>query len=238
MSTFYPTRDVIVKGALRLVNAYSSNGLPTTDQMVDGAEACNMMLKSWQVEGFLWLKKFATLTLAPGQATYVFGKDVNGADSSDACVYEGTSTKIDRPTRIQSAAYRNSNGIDRPLTPMGRDEYMQLTNKATQAPSVQFYYDPQLYQGEITLWPVPSSADRVFFSCDRGIYDLIATTDKYDVPQEWLRLCKWGLAVEIAPEYAVPPGERDRLEKKYQEMKLAIDSYDREPVSSQMTVGR
>ncbi len=237
-TTFFPVRDVVIRGALRLVNAYASTGNPAPDQMADATEACNMMLKSWQVEGFLWLKKFALLTLVQGKATYKLGTDSTGAVSSDVCVYTDNATQIGRPTRIQSAAYRNSSGYDRPLTPMSRDEYIRLTNKTTQAPSVQFYYDPQLYQGELTIWPVPATADTIFFTCDRGIYDLINDTDTYDVPQEWIRLCKWGLACEIAPEYAVPASQIAMIEAKYKAMRTAIDDYDREPVVSQIMVSR
>jgi hypothetical protein len=236
-STFYPVRDVIVKGALRLVNAYPSNDNPRPEQMQDATEACNLMLKSWQVEGFLWLKKFALLTLTPGKATYLLGNDVNGNPSADICVYTSPAVQIDRPTRISHAAYRAA-GFDRPMHKMSRDEYIQLTNKTSPAPSTQFYYNPQLYQGELTVWPIPTTADTLFLSCDRGIYDLINDTDTYDIPQEWLRIAKWGLATEIAQEYAVPASQLAQIEAKYQGMKQTIDSYDRETSDTQIMVGR
>jgi hypothetical protein len=237
-TTFYPVRDTLIKASLRLVGAYNSNSQPSADQMQDAAEAINFMLKSWQVDGFLWLKKFALLTLVPGQATYLLGPAADGTPSPDVCVYQGTATQVDRPTRIQAAAYRNSSGFDRPLTPMSRDEYIKLTNKTNQAPCVQFYYNPQLYQGEITVWPVPATADTIFFTCDRGIADLLNDTDTPDVPQEWLRLIKFGLAVEIAPEYAMPAGELARLEQRYNDMRKVIDDYDREPSVSYFEVER
>jgi hypothetical protein len=235
-TTFYPVRDTIVKAALRLVNAYSSMGNPDPAQMEDATEACNIMLKSWQIEGELWLKKFALLTLIPGQATYLLGMAQDGTPSPDVCVYTDNSMQIDRPTRVTSAAYRNSSGFDRPLLPFSREDYMRMTNKTTQAPCNQFYYNPQLYQGALTFWPVPDAADKVLISCDRGIYDLINDTDTYDVPQEWLRLCKWGLACEIAPEYAIPAGDLARMEAKYSAMKESISSYNREPVNTQIQV--
>lgn len=219
-----------------MVNAYASTGQPAPEQMSDAIEACNLMLKSWQVDNFLWLKQFALLTLVPGQATYKFGNAANGTPSPDVCVYQGTATQIDRPTRISMAAYRNTSGFDRPLTPMSRAEYIQLTNKTNPAPCVQFYYNPQLYQGELTVWPVPTTADTLFFTCDRGIYDVITDTDTFDVPQEWMSLCKWGLACEIAIEYAVPPAQLAQLESKYQAMRQTIDNYDREIAVSYLSV--
>lgn len=224
-----PVRDTLVKAALRLVGAYASTDEPRPEQMVDALEAMNIMLKSWQVEGFLWLRKFALLTLVPGKATYQLGEG-----STDVCLYTDTLTQVSRPTRISYATYRNASGFDREMTPLSRTQYMQLTNKTSAAPSTQYYYDPQLASGALTVWPVPVTADSLFITCDRGIFDMVNDTDTYDLPQEWLRVIKWGLAMEIAPEYAVPAGEMARLEARYVAIKAGVDSYDRETVPTQM----
>lgn len=228
-NTFTLNKDAIARASLRLVNAFNSGDNPRPEQMTDAIEALNIMLKSWQVEGFLWLRKFALLALVPGQHIYYLG-----AGSTDTCVYAGTATQISRPTRITSAMYRNSAGFDREMTPLGRADYMKLTNKLAAFPPTQYLYDPQLGQGELTTWGVPNEAGSLFFSCDRGIYDILTDEDAFDVPQEWLRCIKWGLAVEIAPEYAVPAGELARLEARYIELKTAISAYDREIAPTQM----
>lgn len=223
VNTFNPVRDEITKSALRLVGAYNSTDEPRPEQLNDANLALNLLLKSWQVQGFLWLKKFALLTLVPGQATYQLG-----AWATDTCVYDGTATQITRPTRISYAAYRNSTGVDREMTPLARNDYMKLSNKAAAAPSTQYFYDPQTEKGQLILWPVPIAADHIFFSCDRGIFDMLGSDNTYDVPQEWLRVIKYALAVEIAPEYAMPSGEFQLLNAKYEALRADVESYNHE----------
>jgi hypothetical protein len=230
-SSLNPVRDDIVKAALRLVGAYNSNDEPTPSQMVDAIQAINIMLHSWQVEGFLWLQKFALLTLVPGQAIYAIG-----SGSADTCVYTDGGT-ASRPTRITAACYRNSSGFDLPLVAISRSDYMALTNKSAPGRPVEFFYDPQQIKGTLTIWPVPTEAATIFLSLDRGIYDLVHDTDTADVPQEWLRAIKWGGACEIAPEYAVPPGELALLEQRYAAIRQALSEYDQEPVESNVQRG-
>ena len=223
-SSFNPVRDSLVKASLRLVGAYNSNDDPTPGQMVDATEAINLMLHSWQVDGFLWLQKFALLTLVPGQASYAIG-----SGSTDTCVYsDGGSAS--RPTRITSACYRNSSGFDLPMTAISRNDYMALSNKSTPGRPVEYFYDPQQVKGTLTVWPVPTEAATLFLTMDRGIYDLVNDTDTVDVPQEWLRAIKWGGACEIAPEYAVPAGELVNLENRYAAIRQALADYDQESV--------
>ena len=232
-TSFNPHRDALIKAALRLIGAYNSMDNPQPAQMVDALEALNIMLHSWQVEGFLWLKKFALLTLVPGQASYAIG-----ALSPDTCIYTDTLRQAARPTRIKSACYRNSSGYDMPMIPLAREDYAALTNKGSSGRPNQYYYDPQTVQGIVTLWPVPIEASHLFLTVDRGIYDLVADTDNYDVPQEWLRAIKWGLAVELAPEYAVPPGELARLEARYLAIRQSVADFDAEAVSTMIQPGR
>lgn len=69
-TSYNPVRDIVIRGALRKVGAYASTDNPRPEQISDAQETLNMMLKSWQVEGFLWLKTFATLFLNKGQTSY------------------------------------------------------------------------------------------------------------------------------------------------------------------------
>lgn len=68
--TYNPVRDVIIKKALRLVGAYSPLSVPKGDQIDDAVEALNMMIKAWQIQGFMWIQQYVTLFLVPGQRVY------------------------------------------------------------------------------------------------------------------------------------------------------------------------
>lgn len=86
--SFNPVRDQIVNGALRLVGAYASTDTPRPEQSRDALETLNMMLKSWQVDGLLWLKETGTLFLSSNQYQY----DI--ADTGDHCVSSYVQTTL------------------------------------------------------------------------------------------------------------------------------------------------
>jgi len=67
------TRDYVINGALRLVGAYSPPADPRPEHVSKTIEACNMMLKTWQVQNLLWLREFATVFLVKGQRKYFLG---------------------------------------------------------------------------------------------------------------------------------------------------------------------
>lgn len=233
-TSFNPVRDTIIKGALRLVNAYASTGSPQPEQMQDALESLNILLKSWQVEGALWLKQYATLTCVSGKAKYT----IPGAET----VSDETSAQIARPTRISNLTRRTTlTGADIPMDdgrPMARSDYAALPNKDASGVPLRAYYDPQLVTGALYLWPVPdSNTIQIKFTCDRPIQDMLSDTDTFDVPQEQIRRIKYALALEIAPEYAMPAGDYDRLNQRYKEISEALSDYDQEPTGTQFMMG-
>jgi hypothetical protein len=234
-STFNPVRDTIIKGALRLVNAYASTGNPSPDQINDALESLNLILKSWQVEGFLWLKQFATLSCVSGQAQYT----LPGPET----VYDSTGAQIARPTRITNPTRRTTtDGADIPMGDTGktisREEYSAIPNKTSPGVPIFAYYDPQLSVGNLYLWPVPdTNTIQIKFTCDRPIQDMLSDTDTFDVPQEQVRRIKYALALEIAPEYALPAGDYDRLAKRHEEIREALSDFDQEAAPTQFIMG-
>ena len=105
VATYNPTRDKIIRRALRMIGAFASGDSPTADQLTDAIDVLNAMIKMWQVDGYLWLRTFAELTLVPGQSSYEIG-----SGTTDVCVYQGTSTSAERPIKISSATRKDSSG--------------------------------------------------------------------------------------------------------------------------------
>ena len=235
-TSYNPVRDQSIKRALRMVNAYASTDNPRPEQMADALETLNALLKSWQVEGFLWLKQFATLTCVAGQARYL----LPGPET----VSNETGQPIPRPTRINCLTRRaTATSSDLPMgengLPVSRAEYAAQPNKAAQGLPLMAYYDPQLETGALYLWPTPNSSQiQVRFSCDRPIQDMISDENTFDVPQEQIRRIEYALALELAPEYALPGGDYDRLAARYKEISAALEAYDREPAETFVQPGR
>lgn len=217
-----------------MVGAYASTDIPRPEQLSDAIEALNMILKSFQVEGFLWLRQFATLTLVEGQAKYL----LPGA----TCVDDAGSL-IGRPTRVSLPMRRTSDGVDIPMGDTGktisREEYSSLPRKDSTGSPLLAFYDPQISVGVLYLWPVPDDDTvTIRFTCDRSIQDMLSDLNTFDVPQEQVRRLKYALALEIAPEYALPAGDYDRLHKRYVEIVSNLEDFDQEVAGTQLMPGR
>ena len=235
-TSFNPVRDKVIRRALRMVNAYASTGNPSSEQMTDALETLNVLLKSWQVEGFLWLKQFATLTCVAGEARY----DIPGPET----LSDETGLAIPRPTRISNLTRRaTAASTDVPMgedgKPCSRSDYAAMPNKDTQGVPVMAYYDPQLATGALYLWPTPNSSTiQIKFTCDRPIQDMISDENTFDVPQEQIRRIEYALALELAPEYALPSGEYARLLQRYEGIAESLSSNDSEIADTKVNIGR
>jgi hypothetical protein len=206
------TRDIIVYGALRLVGAYASEDTPRTQQVTDATIALNLMLKSWQTSGFIWLREFKSFALAAATASY---------DLPDA------GTFAYRPTRIYAATVKDAQGQEILLQALSRADYMGLPNKTQAGRPNSFYYDPQHTTGKIYLWPVPSDATlTLVLDVDKPFEILNASGDTFDCPDEWIEPIKYGLATRLAPEYGIPLAERQLLAAEYMSLRQGILDYN------------
>ena len=174
--------------------------------------------------------QWTTISGAPGTTTTI-ASALTGAASSGAVVFAYT-TKINRPQRIHSAYRRSIDNADIPIRMISRGEYADLSNKFTQGKSIQAYYDPQLTNGVLYLWPTPDSCtDVVRFWYERILEDFDAVTDNPDFPIEWAEALVAGLRVRIAPTYGVSLQKRQLF---LEEAQIKLDeamSYDSEITS-------
>ncbi len=68
---FNMTATELVRSAMRTLGVIGIGTVPTDQELDDGLESLNMMLKSWQTDGLhLWLHTEAALFLVAGQAQY------------------------------------------------------------------------------------------------------------------------------------------------------------------------
>jgi len=109
-----------------------------------------------------------------------------------------------RPLRIFEAyLHDNVSNQDIPLRLLSRNEYNTLGDKSSSSRVNQFYYDPQLQNGRLHVYPQPSSSDNVtiYATAQFPVEDLMNGVDEFDFPQEWFKVLKYGLASEIGPEF-------------------------------------
>lgn len=302
---FDPVRDIVIKGALRLVGAFPSTGLPRPEQIEDAQHVLNMMIKAWQIQGFLWVKEHVTLFLDARRSKYclpldgvtwgaqcyntlalesnqiatdidILFADTSGFTVGDSVgimsddwnlmwgkiisITDNVSIQLDtaltadaaedniiytyqerhaiwRPTRIFFANRLSLDGHEVETTPLSRDDYNRLTNKLNDGPTVQYYFDPQKDVAELRVWSTNSdSRDRLVLDLDRPLEIMLDPSNTFDFPQEYIEILKYGLAVRLAPEYAVPLGEQGALNNTFNSLANNVLSYNVDNVSTFMGV--
>lgn len=237
-SSFNPVMSQVLYRALRGVGAYASTDAPRAEQVTDALDTLNMMLKALQTEGFLWLKSFAQLTLVAGQYYYPLGP------AGTVKYWPALTTIIERPTRVWGIRRLNSSGYEVPLGPDGkcisRQEYEALPNKTTTGTVVQAYYDPQLVNGMLYVWPCPAAGvtDKLNFTVDRTLQDMINDDVTFDLPQEWAEPLSFMLMERLWWEYPDTAGDYQLLALRATAAKDTILSYDRENADTQFQPGR
>lgn len=178
--------------------------------------------------------QWTTVSGAPSGSTVTPAAVLASAASSGNQVWAYT-TKAVRPMRLDVPRRRDGSLQDTPLFMVSRQEYFDTPNKTTQSPPVNCYYDPQLSQGELHVWPAPDDVDdTLLFSAKMPIEDFDALTNTPDFPQEWLNALAWGLADEMALEYEIPAERHGRINAKSNELRLALEVWDNEDVSIMM----
>jgi len=122
----------------------------------------------------------------------------------------------DRPLKFRDAWIRDdATGQDTPQLQVARQDYNQFGYKAQTGVPNQYWYDPQLDTGIVTVYPVPTALGRTFHGIvQMPIQDMVTATDNFDLPQEWLQAIKWGLADELSLEYGCPADVRGEVAAK------------------------
>jgi hypothetical protein len=106
-----------------------------------------------------------------------------------------------------------------PLARMNRDDYTNLPNKSFQSNrSLQFWYDRQIPNPIMHLWPVPNNGAttcQLVIWVQRYIMDVGTMTQELEVPQRWYEAIVSMLAAKLALEIAeVDPGMIPLLDQK------------------------
>ena len=144
-----------------------------------------------------------TLTIPSG--TFTSGETLTGGTSgatttlSAALDFEDVQASID----ILSAVIRLNSGTstqsDTTLNRISRDQYLNLTNKLTQAQPTQFYVDRQITP-QVRVWNTPNQTSTYEFVYDRLVRmdDADAYTNDAEVPFRFYPCLTAGLAYYIS----------------------------------------
>lgn len=157
---------------------------------------------------------WTTVNGAPSGSTVTLTAVTTAAAAADNHVYV-YSALINRPLRITDARLRLDGDVDIPVTKLSRDGYFKIPNKTNTGNPTQFYYDPQLTNGIIRVWPGPDDVQETLrFTFTRTIEDFDNINDDPDFPQEWLQALVYNLADEMIPDYGIKGDRAVKIPEK------------------------
>lgn len=226
-------RDGIVTAALRMLGAVSSGQAPTADELADGGEVLNLMLKAWQADGMqLWTITTIALTPVQGQYKYTFGP------SGDI----DTGATGPRPEEIFSISRRHTTDVrDITMTRVAREDYYRFSDKDTEGMPTQYYFEPSIVSdlANLYIWPSPDAAFASDYTLQiryqKPFDDMDAATNNLAFPKTWELAIVTGLAALLAIEYGTGLNERRDLRELAAQEKERVMNWDTEHVSVFLT---
>lgn len=175
--------------------------------------------------------QWTTVNGAPSGSTITLTAALTGSSAIDNHVYTYT-TKSQRPQSIVEATLVNSSDLEIPLDIVPRTTYRSLPDKTSAGVVNQIYYDPQLTDGKLYVWPANTDVkNRILLTIKKPVMDFDASTDNAEYPVEWLRALKFNLAVEIAPEFSGSQKDLALIMGLAVESKRTASGYDVENTS-------
>lgn len=136
-------------------------------------------------------------------------------------------TKINIPLRVlRGTKFNLINNCENKLKKISFDEYFDTPLKTITGDPNNFYYDRQLDNGILYLYPVTSNVDQLIkFTYLDLIMDMDNANDNFDMPAEWMYPIVRNLAVELARS----KGNTEKvqlLEPHAQSLKLSLQVHD------------
>jgi hypothetical protein len=165
-----------------IADAYREIHVVGYEEEMDGPQASlgirylYRMLMAWQTTDHLWLAATQTVTLTTA-ANY---------------------TLSPRPVRVHSARLVRS-GVETPMEPLTRQEYMALPVKTSTGLPTTFYADMQR-EPVLYVWPVLATAagETVKLEVEEEITEPLLRQGDMDVPKEWHKAAVESLAIDLA----------------------------------------
>jgi len=186
-------RDLI-KGAFRLLGVYEAGENPSADEINDALASLNELKDSLNLQDLISYQTLSqTYPFIGNQATYTFG---TGGDFAIATP----------PVEIVNVTIRDiDNEIDLPCVIITDKDYSAIVLKDTASP-IPFYVliEQQANNSkDLTFWPVPSSASYGATIYYQSYISTFALDTAITLPPGYLRMLRYNLAIDLAPEYGV-----------------------------------
>lgn len=185
------TVQELINAAMRSIGELASGETPTTEESNDAFATLNNLIASWSDEGVMIPQLAVISHTLTGAASYTIG---TGGDINTT-----------RPLAVKAAAVEGGNGLSRGLRLIDAAEYAAIPDKSRAGALAEvLYYNPTYPLGTIYLWPKPSGAT-LRLHLYRPLTAFTALNQTIDLPPGYERALRFGLALELAPEFGRDP---------------------------------
>jgi hypothetical protein len=165
--------------------------------ILSARRSMRFMLADWATDDYHDFRiKQTSFTVVQGQAVYTGGTDFDATDNNIIDILDAVLTR---------------SGVDTPVIPWARQDYLNLPEKTTEGRPDRMFIDKQRDQIVLTFWPVPeNSTDVITFNAVRKFEDHDTAADTADIPYYMYDSFAAGLAARLAEKYA-PPELEEKL---------------------------
>lgn len=195
-------RDQVVTAALRKLGVLPSGGVPNGLQLGETLDSLQALVKTLQADGMpLWKIASQTFTTVAGTSSYAVGPS--------------QTINCPKPLRVLQALFQASGGNNINMNVFNRYDFNVLPKVNSSGVPIDLYYQPGRTTGTISLWPTPiDSTTLITFDYHSPYEDMTAGTTEFDFPSQWMTPLIYMLAWMMAPEYGIPPVDREQLQKE------------------------
>jgi hypothetical protein len=179
----------LIKGSLRLLGVTASGETPENSELQDGLDALNAMVDSWSLEKLVIHNvKRNTFPLVAGQASYQMA--------------EGSEFALIRPNRVERAGIIPvGTTVEVPLDMLTDQRWAETQDKTSQGTSSALYVAREYPALRLYPWPVPDATHTLVVYSWESVGRFILTNHLLNLPAGYERALRYGLAIELAPEY-------------------------------------
>lgn len=189
---------------MRLLGVLATGEAPSAAEQQDAFTALNDMIDSMSNENLLiYNKVIETFTLVGGQAQYTMGIPVSPATADFT---------TSRPQKIEQATIKITGGptpaIEVPMKILTQQEWADTALKATSSSIPMWLYHDGAYPlDNLYFWPVPTLAYSVVLYSWKQLAEFATVNDTVALPPGYKKMLRYGLALELAPEFGKQPDE-------------------------------
>src|SRR5210317_22982 len=206
--------DEVIKEAYEIIGRfdYSGNDIKTARRSL------NIMFQECGNRGLhVWEVKNNSITLVLGQSAYTMYRSTADGTSDATAVYG-----VDD---VLEAVYRNSSGVDFPLTKINRSAYQGLSNKTQTGVPTQYFVQRFIDKVTITLYLTPGATEAgnlLNYYYVKRIQDAGAYGNNADVPYRFVPCMVSGLTYYLSQKFS--PQRTQELKLLYEdELQRALE---------------